>query len=209
MARDESGSPIELAALRTGQTSATRRFAHRYWGRLQGLVRLRIRWYGRPAISVDEEDVANAALNSALIRLQRGDYPEIQNESGLWRLLARIATRKAGRVVEKWQRRPAVRPLSSLVEKGVSVQSPVSRIASAEEQERLLDSLRAYQPQRSKHPQGEELVQLVRLLADDRDVPQIAELLGVARCTVYRWLALVRRIAAEQGILLQIDEHEP
>ena len=129
--------------------------------------------------------------------------------TNLTRLLARIATRKAGRLVEKWRKRPAERALSSPSEVADPVRSPSSRAAFADDVERLLDALRAYQPARSRHPQGEELVQLVRLLADGHDFPEIADRLDVARCTVYRWLSLVRQIGANEGILIQIDEPAP
>lgn len=62
------------------------------------------------------------------------------------------------------------------------------------------------QPPRSQHPRGEELVQLVGLFADGHDFPEIADRLDVASCTAYRWLGLVRRIGAEQGIVILIDE---
>jgi hypothetical protein len=210
MATNESGAePHELEALRAGRPSATGRFVGRYWDRLQGLVRKRIRWYGRPAVSVDEEDVANAALHSVVIRLRRGGYPDIVDHDGLWRLLARVATRKAGRIVERWQKRPPARPLSSWGQPVDSAPSPSSREASAEDMRRLIDALRAYQPAKSKHPQGEELVELVRLIGDDHEFSEIADRLGVARCTVYRWLDLVRRIGAEQGIVIHVDESAP
>jgi hypothetical protein len=199
----------DLKNLRAGSPSATGRLVHRYWGRLQGLVRPRLRWYGRPAVSVDEEDVANAALNSVILRLGRGKYPEIEDRDGLWRLLAHVAMRKASRLVKRWQKRPAVQPISALSGVVDSSQSPSSRAASAEDERRLIDALRAYQPPRSQHPQGEELVQLVQLLKDGHEIPAIADRLGVARCTVYRWLGLVGRIGAEREIVIQIDESAP
>ncbi len=153
--------------------------------------------------------MANAAMNSVIIRLRRGKYPEIVDNDGLWRLVARIATRKAGRLVERWQKRPAVRCISSISDAVDPTRSPISRAASAEDEMRLIDALRAYQPPKSRHPQGEELVRLVNLLADGHDFPEIAARLGVARCTVYRWLGLVRRIAADRGIVIQIDESAP
>jgi ECF sigma factor len=206
-----NGSSVarDLEGLRAGSSSATGRVVRRYWARLQGLVRPRVRWYGRAAVSVDEEDVANAALNSVIIRLRRRKYPEIVDHDGLWRLLARVATRKAGRLVQQWQKRPAAAPISSLAGAADSSRSPASRVASAEDEQRLLCALRAYQPPRSQHPRGEELVELVRLFADGHEFPEIANRLGVARCTVYRWLGLVRRIGAEQGIVIQIDEPAP
>jgi hypothetical protein len=170
---------------------------------------LRVRWYGRPAVSGDEEDVANAALCSVILRLRQGNYPGITDHNGMWRLLACFAVRKAGRLVKRWHTHPPVQSLSSVNEVRDPSRSPSSRVASADDLERLLYALSAYRPAKSQHPQGEELVQLVRLLADGHDMPQIADRLGVARCTVYRWLELVRRLAAERGIVIEIDESAP
>jgi hypothetical protein len=168
-----------------------------------------VRWYARPAVSVDEEDVANAALHSVIGRLRRGKYPEIAHHDSLWRLLARVATRKAGRLVERWKTRPAVRSISAEFDPVDSSRSPSSRAALAELEQRLIDALRAYRPPRSRRPQGEELVQLVRLRFDGHDIPEIADRLGVARCTIYRWLELVEQIGEERGIMRQIDESAP
>jgi hypothetical protein len=133
-----------------------------------------LRWYGRAAVSADHEDVANVALNSAIRQLQGGRYPGIVDRESLWRMLARFAICKAGRIVRQWQRRPAVRPISAMSDPVNPSTSPSSRLASAEERERLIDALRAYRPQKSQHPRGEELVQLVHLLAEGHDVPEIA-----------------------------------
>ncbi len=207
MPMNDAGSVArELEDLRAGRDSATGRFVHRYWVRLGGLVRGRVRWYGRPAVSVDEEDVANAALHSVIIRLRRGKYPDLVDHDGVWRLLARFATRKAGRLVRQWQKRSAVRRISTSTDAMDPGRSPSARAASVEDLERLMNALQAYQPPRSQHPRGEELVQLVRLFADGHDFPEIADRLGVARCTAYRWLGLVKRIGGERGIVIQIDE---
>jgi DNA-directed RNA polymerase specialized sigma24 family protein len=206
---DTSFVGSDLHAVRAGSPSATDRLVRRHWNRLAGLVRLRVRWCGRPAVSLDEEDVANSAFKSAIVRLRKGEYLELVTEDGFWQLLARIATRKAGRLVQKWQKRPRVLPLSSQFDTSSSTRSLASRVASAEELERLLDALRVYQPPKSQHPSGGELVRLVNLLGDNCGIAEIADRLGVARCTVHRWLGLVRRIGTEKGIVIQIDESAP
>jgi hypothetical protein len=47
---------------------------------------------------------------------------------------------------------------------------------------------------RGRYPEIVELVELARLIGDDQDFSEIADHLSVARCTVSRWLNLVRRI---------------
>jgi hypothetical protein len=71
-ANDAGSAARDLEDLRAGRDSATKPLVRRYWGRHEGLIRGRVRWYGRPAVSVDEQYVANAALNSVIIRLRRG-----------------------------------------------------------------------------------------------------------------------------------------
>jgi hypothetical protein len=193
----------DLQDLRAGSQSATGRIVQRYWRRLQGLVGPRVRWYGRPAISVDEEDVANAALNSVVKRLKQGRYPEIVDQDGLWRMLAKFAVRKASRLVKKWQGQPSVQALSATHGFADSSRSPSSRVATAEERDRLIGALKAYQPPRSGHPSSEQLIQLAHLISEGHDIPEIAKQLEVARCTVYRWIDLVRKIGEQQGIARQ------
>ena len=199
----------DLHDLRAGSQSATGRIVKRYWGRLQGLVRPRVRWYGRPAISVDEEDVANAALNSVVKRLEQGKYPDIVDQDGLWRMLAKFAVRKANRVVKKWTGHPSVQSLSAASGFPDPSRSPSSRVATAEARDRLIDAIKAYQPPRSGHPSVEQLVQLAHFLSEDHDIPEIAKRLEVAHCTIYRWIDLVRKIGEQQGIARQIGRSAP
>jgi hypothetical protein len=199
----------DLQALRGGSQSAVGRIVQRYWGRLQGLVRPRVRWYGRPAISVDEEDVASAALNSVVKRLVRGKYPDIVDQDGLWRMLAKFAVRKAGRVVRKWKGHPSVQPLSATNGFADPTRSPSSRVAAADATDRLMDAIRAYQPPRSGHPSCEQLLQLAHFLGEGHDIPEIAKRLEVARCTVYRWIELVGKIGEQRGIATRSGQSAP
>jgi hypothetical protein len=199
----------DLRELRAGSQSATTRIVGRYWGRLQGLVRPRLRWYGRPAVSVNEEDVANAALQSVVQRLKLGKYPDIVDQDGLWRMLAKFAVRKAGRVVERWKGHPAAISLSATNSRAGSSRSPSARVATAEERDRLIDAIRAYQPPRAAQPSSEKLVQLAHLLSEGHDIPEIARRLEVGRCTVYRWMKLVRKIGENQGLARQSSESAP
>jgi len=193
----------DLHDLRAGSQSATGRIVQRYWGRLQGLVRPRVRWYGRPAVSVDEEDVASAAMTSVVRRLEQGKYPDIVDQDGLWRMLAKFAVRKASRVVKQWKGHASVQSLSATNSFADPSRSPSSRGAAAEERDQLIAAIKAYQPPKSGHPSNEQLIQLAQLLSEDHDIPEIAMRLEVARCTIYRWIDLVRKIGEQQGIARQ------
>jgi hypothetical protein len=206
---DADSVTSDLRDLRAGRQSATARIVRRYWGRLQGLVRPRLRWYGRPAISVNEEDVANATLHSVVKRLKQGKYPDIIDEDGLWRMLARYAVRKAARVVKKWKGHPAGQPLSATASRAGSSRSPSSRVATAEERDRLVDAIKAYQPAPAAHPSSDQLIQLAHLLSDGHDIPEIADRLDVARGTVYRWINLIRKIGEQPGLARQNRDSAP
>jgi hypothetical protein len=160
-------------------------------------------------VSVDEDDVANAALNSVIGRVRDGNDAGITDREGFWRMLALVATRKAGRVVKRWHRRPRARAASSLGEFGGFSASISGIAASREECERLIAAVRAYQPAGSEHARGEELAELVLMLRDGYDIPQIAERLKVARCTVYRWIQITRRVGEKFGIAMQTGEPAP
>jgi hypothetical protein len=210
MTTDETDSVTrDLQDLRAGSQSATARIVRRYWGRLQGLVRPRLRWYGRPAVSVDEEDVANATLHSVAKRLKQGKYPDIVDRDGLWRMLAKYALRKAGRVVKKWKGHPTAQPFSTMNSVAGSSRSPSSRVATIDERDRLIDAIKAYQPPRSTQPSSEKLIRLTQLLSEGHDIPEIAQRLEVGRCTIYRWIDLIGKIGERRGIARQNGESAP
>jgi hypothetical protein len=160
-------------------------------------------------VSVDEDDVANAALNSVIGRVRDGNDKGITDRDGFWRMLALVATRKAGRVVKLWHRRPRARAASSLGELGGFSASITGIAASREEYDLLVAAVRAHQPAGSEYARGEELAELVRMLRDGYDIPQIAERLKVARCTVYRWIQIIKKIGEKIGIAIQTGEHAP
>jgi ECF sigma factor len=204
MTKNDADSVMrDLQNLRVGSQSATGRIVQRYLGRLEGLVWPRVRWYGRPAISVDEADVADAALSRVETRPGQGKYPDIADHDRLWRMLAKFAMRKAGRLVKKWQKHPSVQSLSATNSLLDPSRSPSSRVATAEARERLIDAIKAYQSPRSEHPSSEQLIQLAHYLSDGHDIPEIARRLEVARCTIFRWINLVKKIGEHQGIARQ------
>jgi DNA-directed RNA polymerase specialized sigma24 family protein len=65
----------------------------RYFERLVGLARIRLRGTARRA--ADEEDVALSAFDSFCRGAERGRFPELLDRHSLWRLLVTITLRKA------------------------------------------------------------------------------------------------------------------
>ena len=94
------------------ESSTTARFLRRYWGQVQGLVRPRLQGDGGAAASGGQNGVAHAAPRSIVEPLERGKYPGIAGRDGLWRMLAKYAAQRAGRIVKKWNGHAAAGPLS-------------------------------------------------------------------------------------------------
>jgi DNA-directed RNA polymerase specialized sigma24 family protein len=191
----------DLHDLRSGSQSATGRIVGQHWERLRELIRSRFHGYGRPAVFVDEDEVANAALYSLIIHLQDGEYLDVIDHNGFWRILAVFAMRRASRTAARERRRPDFYPLSVADKIAAPSRSPSSDVANAELAELTIRDLKGYKPRKHPRPRGEDLVLLVRLRAEGHDIEEIADRLGVARCTVFRWIKLAREIAQKRTIV--------
>jgi RNA polymerase sigma factor (sigma-70 family) len=92
MAPGDSITPW-LSLLRDGHPEAAQRVWDRYFRRLVGLARKKMR--GRRLAVGDEEDVALSALDSFCRNAREGRFPQLADSDGLWRLLVVITARKA------------------------------------------------------------------------------------------------------------------
>jgi DNA-directed RNA polymerase specialized sigma24 family protein len=105
-----------VEALKRGDRDAAQALWGRYFHRLTGLARDRLRAIPRRA--VDEEDVALSAFDSVCRRAEQGRFPKLDDSDDLWRLLAVVTVRKALALADR-ERRPRhgggrVRTLSEL-----------------------------------------------------------------------------------------------
>src|SRR5262245_36481381 len=92
-----------IRQLKVGDASAAQRLWERYFRRLVGLARTRLRGVGRRV--TDEEDVALSAFASLCRGVRHGRFPQLSDRDDLWRLLVLLTARKA------WHcRRDARRP---------------------------------------------------------------------------------------------------
>jgi DNA-directed RNA polymerase specialized sigma24 family protein len=82
-----------LGRLQAGDPAAAQPLWQRYYRRLVGLARQRLRGAARRA--ADEEDVAVSAFDSFCRGAERGRFPELADRDGLWRLLVVMTARKA------------------------------------------------------------------------------------------------------------------
>jgi DNA-directed RNA polymerase specialized sigma24 family protein len=86
-----------LGQLQAGEQAAVQRLWERYFRRLVGLARTKLRG-GRPRVA-DEEDVALSAFDSFCRNAEEGRFPQLFDRHGLWRLLVVITARKAAHLL--------------------------------------------------------------------------------------------------------------
>src|SRR5438874_10540817 len=93
------GTPFEgsvtrwLHELVAGDQAAAQELWNRYFQRLVGLARAKLR--GAPRRAADEEDVALSAFDSFCRGVGRGAFPRLADSNDLWQLLLVITERKA------------------------------------------------------------------------------------------------------------------
>src|SRR6187200_2071198 len=84
---------VWLGQLQAGDPAAARPLWDRYFHRLVGLARARLR--DAPRRAADEEDVALSAFDSFCRSAEAGRFPDLSDRDSLWRLLAAFTLRKA------------------------------------------------------------------------------------------------------------------
>jgi len=86
-----------LDALLDGNPTAAQQLWERYFQRLVGLARQKLR--NTPKRVADEEDVALSAFDSFCRNAEKGRFPELLDRGSLWRLLMVITARKAAHLL--------------------------------------------------------------------------------------------------------------
>src|SRR5262245_42969931 len=84
---------VWIGRLQAGDPAAARPLWDRYFHRLVGLARKRLR--DAPRRAVDEEDVALSAFDSFCRNAEAGRFPDLTDRTSLWRVLAILTLRKA------------------------------------------------------------------------------------------------------------------
>ena len=180
-----SGSvTLWISQLRAGDQAAAQPLWERYFRRLVGLARQRLR--GAPRRAADEEDAALSAFDSVCRGLERQRFPQLMDRDDLWRLLVVLTARKALALVrhETRQKRGGGKVQAgagALAQVLGPEPSPAFAAQVAEECGRLLDSL------------GEtELRSIALWKMEGYTTEEIAAMLGCAPRTVERKLRVIR-----------------
>ena len=178
-----------LGRLQAGDPAATQRLWERYFERLVGLARKKLR--GAAPGGGDAQDVALSALASFCRNAERGRFPQLADRDGLWRLLVTITARKTAHLLRAERHEPqaaggeADPDLEQLLSRGPT---PETAAQLAEDYRRLLDSL----------GDGElESVAVWRM--EGLTVEEIAERLGYVTRSIKRKLQTIRAIWEQEG----------
>ena len=180
-----------LGRLQAGDPSAAQQLWQRYFQRLVGLARQKLR--GAPRRAADEEDVALSAFDSFCRNAEQGRFPELADRDSLWQLLVVITARKASHLLrdENRQKRraeveagppgePAAGSLSEILSREPS---PEFAAQAADECERLLSNLN-----------DPDLEKVALWKMEGHTVDDIAANLGFAPRSIKRKLKLIREI---------------
>jgi RNA polymerase sigma factor (sigma-70 family) len=183
-----------LGQLQAGDPAAARQLWERYFRRLVGFARKKLR--SAPRRAADEEDVALSAFDSFCRGAEQGRFADLADRDGLWRLLVVITARKSThlRRDEGRQKRGGGMHLvgdasrdpdgDSVLEQVIS-REPTPEFAAemTDECERLLRSL------------DDDYLRAVALLRmEGYSVEEIAARLGCVARTVKRKLKYIRDI---------------
>ncbi|HLJ98189.1 MAG TPA: ECF-type sigma factor [Gemmataceae bacterium] len=182
-----------LQQLQAGNRAAVQPLWERYFRRLVGLARTKLR--GDLRAIADEEDVALSAFDSFCRNAERGCFPQLADRDGLWRLLMVLTACKAAHVARDQGRqkrggdgRPAAEALGSGDDEASVVGQVLSRepdpafaAQMAEEYRRLLARL-----------QDRELEMVAVWRMEGYTLEEIAERLRCVPRSVKRKLRLIR-----------------
>jgi DNA-directed RNA polymerase specialized sigma24 family protein len=177
-----------IALLREGDRDAAQFVWQRYFHRLVGLARARLRAAQRRV--ADEEDAALSALDSFFRRAGRGEFPRLDDRDDLWQILFVLTVRKSANLAKHECRMlrggGAVHLLSELDEPGVAEvadREPPPELAAqmADECRLLLDRL------------GDDVLRrIANRKFEGCTNAEIAEELGCVETTVERKLQRIR-----------------
>jgi DNA-directed RNA polymerase specialized sigma24 family protein len=178
-----------LGRLQAGDPDAARQLWERYFRRLVGLARLRLRGASRRA--ADEEDVALSAFDTFCRNAERGRFPDLSDRDSLWRLLIALTARKAAHVVrDQGRQKRGGAAVASGASGGADLEQALSREPGPEFAAQVAEECQALL-RRLRDPQL-EAVAVWRM--EGYGVDEIAEKLGCAPRSVKRKLHLIRGI---------------
>ena len=196
--RPEASVTQWIDRLKAGDPDAAQKLWERYFRRLVGLARKKLR--GGACRAADEEDVALSAFDSFCRGAEQGRFPKLHDRLDLWQLLVLLTARKAADLAqhERRQKRGGGAVLDEAALPGP---------ADSSAQGAALEQIEGPEPTPAFAAQvAEEWQRLLRIL-DDRaleavalwkmegyTVEEIGERLGYAPRSVKRKLQMIRTL---------------
>jgi DNA-directed RNA polymerase specialized sigma24 family protein len=183
-----------LEKLRAGDEVAVHHLWERYFHRLVGLARVKLR--GGAGRAADAEDVVLSAIASFCRRAGKGQFPQLLDPDGLWPLLAVLTARKAARLVRDERRlkrgggKAPVPGAADPDEEGSALAQFLSREPTAEMAAQLAEEYRRLLQRLGDA--GLEAIAVARM--EGYSVKEVAERFGYAERSVKRKLKLIRGI---------------
>jgi DNA-directed RNA polymerase specialized sigma24 family protein len=150
-----------IAELKAGNPLAAQKLWERYFQRLVGLARSKLRGVRR--LAADEEDVALSAFDTFCRGAENGRFPRLDDRDNLWSLLVLLTARKAWHLVRDEGRR----------KRGGKAVSR-SETPLPEEANGGLDQLLGREPTPAFAAQVAEEYQLLLARLDDRELEMVA-----------------------------------
>jgi RNA polymerase sigma factor (sigma-70 family) len=178
--------------LQAGDSEAAQQLWDRYFHRMVGLARARLRAAGTAA---EEEDVALSAFASFCQAAENQRFPQLANRDDLWRLLVTLTARKVWhrRRFEQTQKRGA--GTGGLGNFEMELDAIVGREPTPEFAAEVADELQS----RLARLKKDDLVAIALRKLDGYTNDEIAGQLGCARSTVERRLRLIRLEWSEES----------
>ena len=202
--RPEASVTQWIDRLKAGDPAAAQKLWERYFRRLVGLARMKLR--SAPRRAADEEDVALSAFDSFCRGAERGHFSQLHDRLDLWQVLVLLTARKAVDLAqhERRQKRGGGAVLDEAALPGPSNSSapgaaleqiegpeptPAFAAQVAEEYGRLLERL-----------DSPELRSVAMHKVEGYGNDEIAAQLGCGLRTVERRLRLIRSIWEQEGV---------
>jgi DNA-directed RNA polymerase specialized sigma24 family protein len=174
-----------LDRLKDGDEAAAQRLWERYFARLVGLARAKLR--GAPRQAADEDDIALSAFDSFCRGAEAGRFPRLNDRDSLWHLLVVLTARKAAHLIRDATRQKrgggaGIDPDAAALDELLSREpTPAFAAEVADECRRLLGRL------------GDPELEAVALAKlEGHTVEEIAAKLGYATRSIKRKLQMIR-----------------
>ncbi len=190
-----------VSEFKNGDQVAAQNIWQHFFQRLVSTARQRISQ--RVGRVYTAEDAAASAFNSLWQRVQRGDYPDLNDRESIWRMLLIIATRKVSQQERRLQTQKrgsggavGESALDALNDEARAINQVLGQQPSPEFAVELVDQIEVM----STRLGDESLSEILYLKLEGYSNDEIAEKVGYRRNTIQRKLRLIRAIFQEEWL---------